>query len=97
MRIIFADDATEDLRSIRAWITKNSPRAAREMVQKILDRISSLELPELIYIGRPGLEPGTRELIVSPYIVVYEVHEEIDEIVVLAIAHGARKRKPRDD
>ena len=46
-------------------------------------------------MGRPGLDPGTRELIEYPYIIVYEVHEDRGEIVVLYVVHGARDRKPR--
>ena len=53
--------------------------------------------PELTYMGRLGLNPGTRELIEKPYIIVYEVHEDRGEIVVLAIVHGAQKRKPKTD
>lgn len=48
-------------------------------------------------MGRLGLNPGTRELIENPYIIVYEVHEDRGEIVVLAIVHGAQKRKPKTD
>jgi toxin ParE1/3/4 len=43
-------------------------------------------------MGRPGVVLGTRELFEAPYVIVYEVHEDRDEIVVLAIIHGARDR-----
>ena len=43
-------------------------------------------------MGRPGLVDGTRELIEYPYIIVYRADEERDEIVVLSIIHGARRR-----
>ncbi len=43
-------------------------------------------------MGRPGLDPGTRELIAYPYIIVYEVHEDRGEIEVLEVVHGARDR-----
>jgi addiction module RelE/StbE family toxin len=96
MRIVFDDDAIEDLRGIRAWIAKNSPRAAIELLQKIFHKIDNLQAPELTYMGRPGLDSGTHELIEHPYVIVYEVHEDRDEIVVLAVHHGAQKRKPRE-
>ena len=44
-------------------------------------------------MGRPGLVEGTRELVEPPYIIVYMVDEPADEIVVLAIVHGARDRE----
>jgi plasmid stabilization system protein ParE len=43
-------------------------------------------------MGRSGLIEGTRELIEYPYIIVYHVDEERDEVVVLSIIHGARRR-----
>jgi toxin ParE1/3/4 len=51
-----------------------------------------LETPELTHMGRPGLVEGTRELLEWPYIIVYKVHEDRDEIVVVSIVHGAQKR-----
>ena len=66
------------------------------MVARIRDRISFLELDSLSHMGRPGLDPGTRELIEFPYIIIYEVHPDRDEIEVLAIMHGARDRENPD-
>jgi plasmid stabilization system protein ParE len=48
-------------------------------------------------MGRAGLEPGTRELIEYPYIVVYEVHRDRGEVEVLAIVYGAMERDRRED
>jgi toxin ParE1/3/4 len=95
MRIVFDDEAVDDLAGIRAWIAKDSPRAADELIEKIFDKIDNLLAPELTYMGRPGLDSGTHELIEYPYIIVYEVHEARGEIVVLAIVHSAQDRKPQ--
>ena len=62
------------------------------MVARISARITLLAMSGLAYMGRSGLVPGTRELIESPYVIVYEVHEDRDEIAVLAIVHGAQDR-----
>jgi plasmid stabilization system protein ParE len=43
-------------------------------------------------MGRPGRVSGTRELVEAPYIIVYEVRETSDEIVIIAMFHGARDR-----
>jgi plasmid stabilization system protein ParE len=43
-------------------------------------------------MGRPGLVEGTRELLEWPYIIVYKVYEERNEIVVLSVVHGAQDR-----
>jgi toxin ParE1/3/4 len=95
MRIVFDDEALDDLQDIRAWIAKDSPRAANELIARIFDKIENLLAPELTYIGRPGLDPGTHELIEYPYLIVYEVHEPRDEIVILTIVHGAQDRTPQ--
>jgi len=45
-------------------------------------------------MGHEGGAPGTREWVVRglPYIIVYEVREQNEELVVLAVFHGARER-----
>jgi plasmid stabilization system protein ParE len=65
------------------------------LIERVFDKIENLLVPELTYMGRPGLDAGTRELIEYPYIIVYDVHESIEEIVVLAIVHGAQDREPK--
>jgi toxin ParE1/3/4 len=63
------------------------------LVRRIRTRINRLEIPGLSHIGRPGLVEGTRELLETPYIIVYMVDEPAEEITVLAIVHGARDRE----
>jgi toxin ParE1/3/4 len=93
MRVTFAPAARDELDDIFAWIAKDSPRAAAEMVARIEAKVMQLEIPELTDMGRPGLVEGTRELLEHPYIIVYEVREDRDEIVILSIVHGARDRE----
>ena len=95
MRIVLDEEALDDLQRIRTWVAKDSPQAADKLIARIFDRIEYLLEPELTYMGRPGLDAGTHELVENPHIIVYEVHEERSEIVVLAVLHAARKRKPK--
>jgi len=92
MRVILRHSALGDLDRIHAWISKDNPSAATAMVARIRDRISFLEIDALAQMGRPGLVPGTRELIEFPYIIVYRVDDNQREIDVLAILHGAQSR-----
>jgi toxin ParE1/3/4 len=92
MKVVFDDEALDDLKGIFAWIAKDNRPAAERLVARIFDRAERLAVPEFTYTGRPGLDPGTRELIEYPYIMVYEVHENRGEIVVLAVVHGAQDR-----
>jgi toxin ParE1/3/4 len=93
MKIVVRAKADEDLDGIFAWIVKDNPRAAAEIIRRIRRRIGTLATPGLEHIGRPGFEPGTRELVEPPYIIVYEVHDARGEIEVLAIVHGAQDRE----
>ena len=92
MRVVIRESAEADLDHIADWIAKDSPSAAARMVATIRDRISLLEIDELTRMGRPGLVEGTRELLEYPYIIVYQVSEDRDEVVVLSIVHGAQNR-----
>jgi addiction module RelE/StbE family toxin len=93
MRLVLDDQALEDIRHIFNWIARDNPRAADELITRIFDKLEHLETPELTDMGRPGTLPGTRELIEYPYIVVYEVHDDRGEIVVLAVVHGAQDKR----
>ncbi|MEA2830200.1 MAG: toxin ParE1/3/4 [Bradyrhizobium sp.] len=93
MKVVVREAAAADLDDILDWISRDKPRAAAELVRRILARIDRLANPGLSHIGRPGMIEGTRELVEAPYIIVYMVDEPADEIVVLAIVHGARKRE----
>ena len=95
MKVFVREAAARDLDDIFDWISRDSPKAAAEIVRRISGRIDRLAISGLSHIGRPGLVEGTRELIEGPYIVVYVVDELAEEITVLAIVHGARDRRPQ--
>jgi len=94
MRVTFDPDASDDLDRVFAWIAKDNPRAAYEMVGTIEAKVMRLAKPELTQMGHPGLVEGTRELLEYPYIIVYKVYEGRDEIVVISITHSAQHRNP---
>jgi plasmid stabilization system protein ParE len=93
MRVTFNPAARDELDAIFDWIAEKSARAARELIARIEAKVMQLELPELAQMGRPGLVEGTRELLEWPYIIVYKVFEDRDEIVVISVVHGARDRE----
>jgi len=57
-------------------------------------RASARLLIDFPHIGRKGEEVGTREWAVrgSPYLIVYEVDAENEEVWVLGVFHGAQQR-----
>lgn len=93
MKVIVREKAEEDLDRIFAWIARDNPRAAVDMLSRIRDQINLLELDNVAHMGRPGFVGGTRELIEYPYIIIYSVDDGRHEIVVLSIVHGARERE----
>jgi len=92
MKVAFEPAARDDLDRIFDWIARQNPRAATELIARIEAKVMRLENRELAHMGRPGLVEGTRELLESPYIIVYKVDEVRQEIVVVSVAHGAQDR-----
>lgn len=91
-RVRITVPAADDLRTIRAYIARDSNTAAGAVVQRIRESIAHLRRhPEL---GRPGRITGTRELVVAglPYLAVYRLHDSTGE--VLRALHDAQKWPP---
>ncbi len=89
MRLRWTEDAINDIASIRSYIEKDKPRAAKAVVKKILAATEKLiEYPDA---GRPGRIPGTRELAIAttPYIIPYRVRGEFVDL--LRVFHGAMR------
>jgi toxin ParE1/3/4 len=95
MKLIFDDRALGDLEGIYRWIAQDSPKAAKAVIERIFASIELLA--SFPYMGRAGREEGTREWVVPrlPYVVIYEVHEERGEVIVIAVFHGAQDWETR--
>lgn len=89
MPIVFSPEAIEDLATIRAYIGQDNPYAASRVAVQLVAACDRLEyMPER---GRPGLEPGTREITtIWPYVIVYRITDTRVDIV--RIWHGAQDR-----
>jgi toxin ParE1/3/4 len=93
MRVRWLRKALRNLDDEAAYIATDDAAAARLVVKRVLDAVSSLaEQPGL---GRPGRVPGTRELVVAKthYIVPYRVRGETVEI--LRVFHTSRRLPDR--
>lgn len=92
MRLRFSRRALEHLTQIRAYIAQHRPLTAELVRGRILESIHSLQ--DVPRLGRAGPNEGTRELVVPglPYIIVYSIAANEDELVVLGIFHAARER-----
>jgi addiction module RelE/StbE family toxin len=88
MRIAWTRRALRRLSSIEDYISKDSPTAARRVVDAIVERTIAA-LRDNPNLGRPGLRKGTREFVLAnlPYIVVYKVSERVE---ILTIRHTSQ-------
>jgi addiction module RelE/StbE family toxin len=85
----WTDQAVEDLRSIRLFIERDSPRYGRLVAERLYEATSQIEL--FPYSGRmvPELNrEDLRELIVGDYHVVYRVDGEV--ALLLTIYRSSR-------
>lgn len=89
MRVRWLRLALLDLDDVEAYIARDNPVAAAELVLKIVRAVSLLR--EQQGLGRAGRVSGTKELVVpgTPYIVPYRVKD--GTIEVLRVYHAARR------
>ncbi len=89
MIVTWAARARRDLDDIHAYIARrDSPARATAVLSNLF--AATDQLVNFPHIGRPGAKPGTRELVVSPYILPYRVRAQ--QVVILRVIHGARQR-----
>jgi addiction module RelE/StbE family toxin len=87
MTVRWTSTGLRDLESLHAYLAQDSEDAAAGAANRIIAGLEALE--RFPAMGRQGRVAGTRELIVSPFVVAYRVKK--DAIEVVAIIHGARR------
>ena len=92
MKVIIREEAVDDLDGIFAWVARDDPAAAFELLRRIRERIERLATPGLSHMGRFGMVAGTRELVEAPYVIVYNVDEGRRQIVIVAVMHARQDR-----
>jgi plasmid stabilization system protein ParE len=58
MKVTFEPAARDELDDIFAWIAKDNPRAALEMIARIEEKVMRLANPELTHMGLPNFIEG---------------------------------------
>ena len=92
MNVIIREAAQGDLDRIYSWIAQHRPRAARQVIDRILNSVELLGLfPDLGHAGRLS---GTYEWVVGglPYIIVYTLDRDAGEVAIIAIFHSSQNR-----
>jgi toxin ParE1/3/4 len=95
MKVVYEEEALDDLDEIREWIAANDPTAAASTVARIfgaIDRLGNFPL-----IGHKGRVRDTFEWVVteSRHIVVYQIQRKHDESVVIGVfGDSQHNRRP---
>jgi toxin ParE1/3/4 len=93
VKLVFDEQALVDLEGTYNWIAKDNPTAALAVVERLF--ASAEHLATFPHMGHAGRDEGTQEWVVPrlPYIVIYEIHADRDEVIVVAVVHGAQERE----
>jgi len=89
LRIVWSEEALEDIESIAEYIEKDSPFYAKSVVTKFFEKAELLK--EFSLTGRivPELnDTNIREIFVYSYRLIYQI--ENDAIIFIAVVHGKR-------
>jgi addiction module RelE/StbE family toxin len=87
MQIVWTEQALADLAEIERYIEQDKPEAAERVAAHLWTSVEHLaEFPQL---GRPGRRPGTRNLIIPPYVISYRVRSR--RLEILSVWHGRRR------
>lgn len=88
MKLVYTEDAIQDLHRLREFIATYDPAAARRIALELLAKIELLlDFP---HIGTPVETASTpesiRDMVFKDYVVRYSVHTSV--IIILRVWHG---------
>ena len=88
--MVWSPLARARLAEIRAYVALDKPKAAELLATRLVGIVEALR--EHPYLGRPGAEPGMRELVVggTAYTILYRVRAQ--RITICSVWHSAQKR-----
>lgn len=88
--LVWSPQSLHDLESIRAFVADDSPRYAELVVRRIVAAVERLEtFPESGRIVPERQAPNLREVLVTPYRVVYRLSPGLVEIAT--VFRGSRQ------
>lgn len=90
MKLAWTKAGLRSLKAIRSYIAADNPVAAGAVADQIEDSVERLTI--FPRSGRPGLEVGTRELVIPglPFYVVYRMTDT--EVQLLKVFHSKQHR-----
>ncbi len=83
-KLIWSPQSVRDLEAVRTYIAEDSPAYAELVVRRIIDAVERLAVyPESGRVVPERSTPAIREVIVSPYRVVYRLRPGLVEIATV--------------
>ena len=88
MKLVYTDEAIEDLKRLRAFIAVHNRPAAARIATELVDKIKLL--PDFPKMGTPvemaPVPDSVRDMVFGKYVVRYSVHSSAS--IILRIWHG---------
>ena len=88
MKLVYTDEAIEDLKRLREFIAVHNPSAAARIATELVGRIELL--PDFPKVGTPvEMAPvlgSVRDMVFGRYVVRYSLHTSA--IIILRVWHG---------
>lgn len=89
--VLWRPSALQDVEDIYTYLVERSPQGAKNVVRQIeRDAQRGCLFP---YSNRKGFTPNSYEIVMTqyPYIIVYEVREQIEIVAVFATATDVQR------
>jgi len=88
VKLVYADEAIEDLKRLREFIDVHNPSAAAKIPAELVGKIALL--PDFSKMGTPvemaPLPDSIRDMVFGKYVVRYSLHAS--SIIILRVWHG---------
>jgi toxin ParE1/3/4 len=90
-KIIWSEQARDDLQSIVLFIAEDNPKVAESFGCLLMSKVDVLaQFPQLGRIVPEEQDKNVREIILRPYRIIYKVLAEKQIVGIARIWHGAR-------
>jgi plasmid stabilization system protein ParE len=88
VKLVYTDEAIDDLKRLRAFIAVNNPSAAARIAIELVGKIELLpDLPNMgTQVEMAPVPNSIRDMIFGKYIVRYSVHASV--IIILRVWHS---------
>lgn len=88
MKLVYTDEAIDDLKRLRKFIVVHNPSAAARIATELVGKIQLL--PDFPHMGTPvemaPVPDAIRDMVFGKYVVRYSVHASA--IIILRVWHG---------